>query len=261
MQYARARVALTLAYTMPRDILPVELELCRVHLGHARTLLLGSLIAKEYGCPFHVRMDGARVDVPDRGGPIIDTMQCLLWLGVDFDWTYWAPQVLPTPEIASRYMDADAFQELVWTCGAETGAIVAALDDAMSNHPSVIVRGSEFTFSGQRHGAVDPGGPHESLLRMEKLVYAMLDRKRTVVTVPMLMFEGAKMSKSGTQFLHWSLLQQASPEQARDFLVATVICPEDPLSVLGLPFSVDGISPDPYVWNWEHWTDMVRRSV
>lgn len=257
MNFSRARVALTLSYTIPRDILPVELEMCRVHIGHARTLLLGSLIAQEHGCPFHVRMDGARRDVPDRGGPILDTMQCLCWLEIPFDWCYWLPERLPAREAIARHVDLARFDDMVWTFGEETGALIAALDDALFHHPSLIVRGTEFTPAGVSH-AIGPGG-HSHLLKAEQVAYAMLGREQHLATVPMVLIDQQKMSKSSTEYLHWSMLRQVPPEVAKAFLVATAMRPDDPLSVLGQPFSIEAIGLEPYTWNWSHWAELTRR--
>ncbi len=257
MTFSRARVALTLSYEMPRDILPVELELCRVHVGHARTLLLGSLIAQERDCPFHVRMDGARRDVPDRGGPILDAIQCCAWLGIHPDWCYWLPEALPTREVIAQHMDPEAFDELVWTAGGNEGAVAAALDDAMVHHPSLIVRGSEFTFAGRNHGA-GPAG-QRALLGVERVVYAMLGRERQVATVPMVLLDGQKMSKSATQLVHWSVLQQVPPEVARRFLLATALAPGDPLAAMHSIFTSEQFSPEPYPWSWETWAEVVKQ--
>ena len=155
-------------------------------------------------------------------------------------------------------MSPENFDELVWTCGGGEQLITAVLDDALNHHPSLIVRGSEFTYAGRGHGT-GPNG-HKALLATERTAYAMLGRERSVVTVPMVLIGDAKMSKSEARVVHWSTLKAVPREVARAFLVATALRPDGPLWAMDEGFRADAISPEPYVWDWETWAEVVRRA-
>ena len=245
----RARVAISPAYAS-NPPQPGE-STARIHVGHARSMLLGRLIADELGIPFHVRFDGM-VDGRDRGECIIDTVNCLCFLGIAVDYVYWVQQVVPSKEALVGLLGQEAADRLYialydpevtpdyYRC--------LMLDDAVLHAPSLIVRGMEFAGEAQYY----PGSP-AAHLAAENLVFGAIGQQKHEINVPLILRDTEKMSKSTLVAVHWTTLTGVSPELAKRFLVATALFPTDPLNHLDTPFSIAAMSRTPYRWSWKDW--------
>ena len=255
--YARARVAITPAFSTLPD------ACCEnIHVGHARALLLGSLIAQELGIPFHVRFDGGYSYISgDRGATILDTVNCLRFLHIDYDSMYWVPQVLPTKNMLSAKLGPER-AEVLWAClvapqlGPEPYKC-QIMDDLFDYDPSLIVRGSEFGSDAHQFfgPALEASAAHALT---ENVLYNAAGREKHEINTPMVMIGQAKMSKTSMRLVHWTALTAAHWEDARAFLIATALCPTAPLEALGDPFKISAMSDTPYVWSWKDWAVIAR---
>jgi len=241
--------------------MPPAANLTPIHVGHARTLLIGSLVARHYGCPFHVRFDGQYRDplqtpplVVDRGDAILEVIGCLQALGVSPDRIYWCSQDSASLALA-RQGDISEVRAGWAMNDAHLGAI---LDDAIDHAPSLIVRGTEFTSRGILPFA---GVAHlGQFVVCENAVFKILDEQKHEFTVPMIYLGAGKMSKSKLTVVPWQALTAAEPEVVRRFLLATAMNPDEPLSCLDKPFSIERLNLCPYRWDWKQWVEAIRRS-
>lgn len=268
--YARARVAITLMYQLPSGV-PEGARINPLHVGHARTLLLGSLIAKKHGCPFHVRCDGTFLcadSVPpmdfDRGNQIMGLVNLMLALEIPFDKIYWAP-LEPTSMTNVTDSAANArVAEAIWKMsgrGNPPGHFAAILDDALDHAPSLMVRGSEFTHAGGNAFRHDELGMAPFVLA-EDMMFEALGAEKHEVNVPMIYLGAGKMSKSEMRMVPWEILTGVPVDLARRFLLATAVRAEDPIAAMAMDdailFAPDMMNYDPYAWNWEHWNQVAR---
>lgn len=234
------------------------------HIGHARTLLLGSLICEEKGIPFHVRLDGpVSATTGDRGNSVLDTVDMLNTLQIRYDRLYWSPQTIPPKHYFDRQLleNADAFWWAMHTpeiCPDYYRMLM--VDDVVFNNPSLIIRGMDFvTPSVYCDDPVMVTGTERHIVS-ENLMYAAAGRVRQEINTPMVMIDQEKMSKSMMRIVHWGVLASIPIDLARDFLIATATHPHDPLAHLGEGFSQDKMSAEPFVWSWEIWNELVRRT-
>jgi hypothetical protein len=221
-----------------------------LHLGHARTLLLGSLICRERGIPFDVRIDAAPDPVAYEF--IMDLANCLFFLGIHPERMYW-PMTLPDLSDMS-----EVFCEVVKTNG---GAPVwcQILDDVMNDH--LIIRGLEFKDGRYFEGPHVAGAAAH--VATENRLFALAGRVKREVNVPLMVLGGQKLSKSRLRTIHWSVLRAVPTETARQFMVATALLPRDPLGAMeaGLPFRGELLPEAPYEWSWETWAAVLRREA
>ena len=258
--YSRARVALTLSHVFPTLGMPDAVNLTPIHVGHARTLLLGSLVAQHYGCPFHIRLDGPYRDpnqvpplIVDRGDAILELLGCLRAMGVSWDQLYWCPQEPTSLLLAKR--EGLARIKAGWAMGDIRLAQI--LDDAVDHAPSLIVRGGEFALDGDTTFA---GVAHlGQFVATEEMVYCALGEQKHEFTAPMVFLGPGKMSKSKLTVVPWQVLTSLPPEGVRRFLLATAMRPDDPLAAFDDPFSLDHLDPRPYRWDWKQWAQAVKR--
>ena len=246
----RARVAITAALRVqPYDCCE------NIHVGHARALLLGSLIAQELGIPYHVRYDGPTGDASDC---VLDVVNCLNFLHIPYDRMYWQPQVLPThamlvaklgPAVADSLWNVLSAPEL----GAESYRC-QMLDDVGDYAPSLIVRGREVREPHEYFGpALEPNAEHA---RRENILFNAAGAEKHEINTPMLMLGHRKMSKTAMCLVHWTALTAASWQDARNFLIATALCPGKPTDALGDAFKISLMSEEPYAWSWHDWAKM-----
>jgi hypothetical protein len=218
-----------------------------LHLGHARTLLLGELICKERGIPFDVRIDAAPDPVAHEF--VMDLANCLFFLGIRAERMYWP---LTLPDIAHM---PEVFREVVKTNGGSPNWC-QMMDDAMNDH--LIIRGLEF--KDGRYFDVTAVAGAAAHVAIEDRLFALAGRTKHEVNVPLMMLGNQKFSKSRLRTIHWSILRALPAETARDFLVATALCPRDPLAYTApaMPFQERTMSDAPYEWSWETWADLLR---
>lgn len=267
LQFKRARVAISFPLADATDYSSLDTAL---HLGHARTLLLGSLIAKGLNTPFHVRLDGDRKKhVSDNSGLILDIVSCLNFLEIEYDLLYWHQQEASTPEVVNRELGKSAkrFDMTVhahFVCPEYYQGLMC--DDIITFYPSLVIRGTEF--SNPRQIATNSAFTLSTTnhLQTEALLYDAADRIKHEVNVPLVTIDSRKMSKTIRNMAHWSLLRGMNTNDARNFLIATVLNPNDPLSCFSKmtgkvdTLSISDIIDEPYEWSWPIWADAIEIS-
>jgi len=242
--YRRARVAITFAgFCLRPDF---------IHMGHARTLLLGSMIAEGLGVPFHVRCDDqlhSHCPDPDPSAlaaSVIDLTECVRFLEINAERIYWQPKF----DVRDARAIEDLGSEAVYfftalnhpRTEAEPEHKALLVDDVIHWYPSLVIRGMEFQMRRQ-----------EEYRRYETRAYLGAGRERYEVNVPLIHLDGLTLSKSQSHLIYWRELQAVSPEEARLFLVATAMKPLDPLSAVASPFDVAQMPGSPYEWDWDAW--------
>ena len=271
-EYKRARVALTtLGNPAVADVSTISYNNEMLHVGHARTLLLGSLVAREFGTPFHVRFDGRPI-IPtpgggyarwDRGEGILDTVGLLSFLGIDYERAYWTPSGIQSYEDLGYKIGRDRAEELrkVLTAsnyGPDHHHVPTFLDDFLDNAPSLIIRGSEFLPQNAAYFGTTSLEGAKYYVAMEDLICRELGVEKCEFNLPMILLGDTKMSKSLMAIVHWSSMMPFGREMTRKFLVASAICPDDPFSALDEEFAIAKLSERPYRWSWDDWARLAR---
>lgn len=235
--------------------------MAKIHVGHARTMLLGKLIADEIGIPFHVRFDGPVSEITgDRGECILDVVSCLSFFGIVPDKIYWIEQPIPPKESLAGIVGAEI--DKLWMVLFDPSVCpdyyrCLLLDDSIYYHPSLIVRGWEFSTQQSYH----PGSSSEQGIvhvKAEDMVFRALGKEKYEINVPLILRSTEKMSKSTIAAVHWSTLTAVSPELAKAFLISTAIYAHNPIGNIGQLFTVEKMEPYPYRWSWEDFADLCR---
>jgi len=256
----RARVAIDVPHEVP-DVLPSLTP--ALHIGHARTVLLGSLIAKHYGLPFHIRLDGNyRGETSRHGAVLMPLCTIISRLGIECDKVYWYSQEAPSAcQYEAHFGDrgAEIARLLDALCEYDPVRISAFTDDLMRYWPSLMIRGSEFADTSQ---AVQPNNSGVAgLVRFtakETLISEAMGREPHEINVPLITSDGAKVSKSLSPTLMWDLFERYPGQWVRRFLLATAMKPDAPLKALGKRFALEEMSPMPYEWDWATWDQYIR---
>lgn len=242
----RARVAISIPAANP-DI--INNGQYGIHVGHARTLYLGKLIADELGVPYHVRLDGNRKAFgADLSLFVEDLVQCLHFLEVSPDLLYWAPQWDEVPD-----------QKLIECFGERLGKVlqvfryypfsVLTVYDDIIHTPSTIIRGMEFVSPMLYNGRQEQIDRMQAFVKFEIEMFEAAWAKNTCVPVPLITVGGKKLAKSEGRFLHWSVLQLLELSAVRPFLTRTATTPEDPLSDFQ-DFKIAAMSTQAWEWDW-----------
>jgi hypothetical protein len=262
MEYNRARVAITL----PGPVPGMEMEDWSglvIHIGHARTLVLGDLISKEFGCPFHVRLDQCWASEINMGPSILDVSECLRFLRIVPDRVYIVPGISSSEKMhevweSSGVKNVDKLIRLIDLEAIHTTQAAMLHDDQVVYHPSLRVRGYEFTRS---KGLLPPNMALSigAVIRQEELFTEVTGIPHYETSVPLITVQGCKLSKTASRVIHWSSLRSATPESARKFLVATALHSQDPLSALEWPFASGALERRNYEWSWEIWGKFLKR--
>lgn len=258
VDFVRGRVAMT--------FLPGEHNDYTVHIGHARSLYLGYLVCQRLGIPYHVRLDVGRNDCTAQGadisGAIADLVRCLNFLNIRYI-LYWQEQEVLSLEMITHKLGGNAknFGVLVNQSHPELpfGHIYLAslIDDIITYHPSLIIRGVEFERPEEYFATDDPNTPWAQM-EIENLAYLLAGRERHIWTLPLIILDGRKLSKTRGLLVHWSILTSMATEIAQQFLLATSICPSEPLSIMDNNLDIDQIGLEPYPWQWNHWTEIIK---
>jgi hypothetical protein len=260
IKYKRARVAITIAAGEAHNEL--------MHIGHARTIVLGKAIADELGIPFHLRFDGL-IPPPqpwDRGYGILDVVSLLNYLGILCDNIYWAPYTELNYGSLRDRVGIDRIEK-VWTallaCGYAYGMpgsgtahtnVSVLLDDLLYNHPSLMLRGLEF----KKFEYYDEGMSCMSYASIENSLCDALGMVKYECSLPMVILGVSKMSKSKLHIVPWRTMTPLSRDRSRKFLLATAMCPDDPFSAMSEPFTLSKMSLKPYVWSWDDLAKLCR---
>ena len=256
MTFKRARVAITAAVG--------EGEIGRIHIGHARTVLAGSLIAQEKGCPFHVRIDGTRPDDVGQATAdfVLDLRNLLDFIGIECRLYFYLERRLPLEAVASltglTASRLEAYRLLAQIIGDQEVRLAAVEDDAILHAPSLIIRGAEFVDPGRWSPPGAAGGMSTQVL-YEDCIYAFLGIEKHELNLPLVLASGHKMSKSMVNGIGWEVLTMVSPDQARRYLIASLLDPVDPLSVLDDEFSESRISSVHHEWSWDTWARFAKQ--
>jgi hypothetical protein len=267
MQFKRARVAISVKKNSLTDYSAVD---AAIHVGHARSLLLGSIISKQLETPFHVRLDGHRIKhEADASGLVVDLVACLKHLCIDFDLLYWQQQEPPLKsEIEIAIGDAaDRFYNIL-NFHTVTPAYYQGVmcDDIITFDPSLIIRGIEFADPQNNNTDTVTGNGMLAHVQTENMLYEAAGRTKHEINLPLVTLSNSKMSKSIGNVAHWSLLKALYPQAARRFLVATALRPQDPISLFADQsqrldlFSASDIIAEHYDWSWENFADAIEIS-
>ena len=221
----RARVALTPTSPM-------------IHVGHARTLLLGSLIAKEVGVPFHVRMDPAVVGCP--ADMLIAVDECCRFLRIAVD-----KYIILSVENIYEHPLAEILYSM------SPGLAAPICDDFIAHAPSLMIRGSEFA-NPMRWFAPENRASSQAQITVSRAAARLLGQEWHEIIVPLVLRGSEKMAKSSMS-IPWDVLKMVSSFVVRDFLMATAVCPEAPLGVMGYGCPLEKMTTKPYVWSWDTW--------
>ncbi len=255
----RVRVAIDVPCP-PEPILNMDPEL---HIGHARTLLVGSLIAEELGLPFHVRLDGAHNGAFSHDVQILAPLCVIISrLGIKCDHVYWQPQEMPKGITFSKHFgDRAAEMERFLSVAADynMNRIGVVVDDLMNHYPSLVVRGAEFVDPSMSVGTQANGA--NTTMRYaahQALMSDMMEREWHEINLPLITMRDDKVSKSLSPILLWSFFQRFPGAWLRAFLLATVMDPTAPLKALKRKFSIDAISTQHYEWDWAVWDQYIR---
>jgi len=231
------------AITCPPESLMSDMS---IHIGHARTLLLGDLICRERGIPFHVRIDG--LPHPASHDLLIDLSNCLFHLGIAPTRIYW-PTVPPDTSHMSEVFN-------VTTHLAGPAQLSSILDDILNDN--LIIRGLEFRdINAAYHGSADALSAVTGHVRFEDRLYELAGKTKDEVNVPLIIIGGGKMSKTAIRVVHWSILGSIHTDVARSFLLSTAMFPDDPIGHLAEEFHMDKVSERPYRWSWDHWNELI----
>jgi len=136
--------------------------------------------------------------------------------------------------------------------------MTAIEDDAILHDPSLIIRGAEFSDPGRWSPPGAAGGMSTQVL-YEDAIYAFLGAEKHEINLPLVLAEGSKLSKSGANGIGWDVLKMVSPDQARRYLLATLLNPKDPLQAIGEQFTEAHVSPAHHEWSWETWGSYIRQ--
>lgn len=262
----RARVAIdvpTIPVTTPAAYHAASCD-AQLHIGHARTVLLGSLIAQELGIPFHIRLDGAfRLGENLDAGILCCIATIISCLQIQCAKVYWQPAAGASPAEYERMFGEKGkrLQALAWAISDAMNEQLGVLsDDIIYHHPSVFIRGMEFAdgFSGHSPGA-GPEGTTARYLARERLFFETVDVEKCEINVPLIYDEGHKVSKSLGPKLNWNMFGEADGTALRSFLLATAIEPQDPLAALDTPFNLKSMTEEPFNWSWEFWEEHSQR--
>ena len=259
MTHTRARVGIDVPSSQVLGTNPKLVEPC-LHLGHARTLMLGSLIAEEMEIPFDVRLDGKKDPTDSRShdvGVLFSLCSIIPKLGVDCRRVYWVSQSRATIAEYERQFGKERGSRLhrcIWTIAESRIDLVSMIeDDLIFHHPSLAIRGSEFSEIQDSE--------NDTIKRyMEHLndAYTLADREMSQTTVQLITMEYNKISKSIGTSLSWEIFRRFPGEWIRDFLIATSISPTDPLAAIGEPFVINKMADSPYEWSWDIWDQYIE---
>lgn len=250
----RARVAIDVPCAADEGNASAESIL---HLGHARTVLLASLIAEEVGLPLDIRLDGVRC--PGRSheaGVLVSLCTIIAQLNVQCRRVYWiAQQVAAECEYdwalgGQGKAVRDRLHEIT---GGRADYIALVEDDLLYNHPSLVVRGSEFADCSLAH--TETTGTYVSFQRD---AYATAGREWYEINVPLVTLAHRKLSKSLGTSLTWDLFTRYPGDWVRDFLIATALSPTEPLGKIGCPFRLEQMTKRAYEWDWQEWDRYIR---
>lgn len=233
-----------------------------IHVGHARTLLLGKLACDQLGIDFHVRIDGNPHDkyyLLTAG--LFELMQCILFLDLKPARIYWSPSELqPDPYYAERLgaNEWEKVKSIISMWGKAPHTFCHLLDDLVDNHPSVLLRGHDFLQPNLYGVSTESGRAMADYLMHETAIYDAAGRKREQISFPLIVKRsGSKFSKSAGA-VPWDLLTSVSPEFARSFLLGTAMFPESPRPVSVEEFDLASLSEQSYVWDWGIWGEFAR---
>jgi hypothetical protein len=229
-----------------------------LHVGHARTVLLGDRIARELGTPFDIRLDGLRV--PGRShdaGVLVSLCTIISRLNIQCRRVYWIPQ----KNAASCEYDwefgsqGEVIREHIGAVVGDSANPLIALaeDDFLYNHPSLIVRGSEFADL-----SLPDTGTTGFYVTIQREAHLASKREMHEVNVPLITRERRKLSKSLGTSLTWEFFSRFPGQWVQDWLIATALSPTDPQSALGIPFSLEQMTTRAYEWSWEKWDRYVE---
>jgi len=257
----RARVAIDVPNLVDGALNFIEPAL---HIGHARTVLLGSLIAEHYGLPFHLRLDGCqRPGISRESAVLMPLCTIVSRLAVQCDKVYWGQQEGPSStEYLMAFGDKGAeIQELFEViCDREEYRMGGMADDTMRHWPSLIIRGDEFVHNEQ--ALIPATGVNFSItaryVQIENMVEKVMGRPRHEINLPLITMQGAKVSKSLNPILKWEFFERYPGAWVRRFLLATAMKPDAPFNALDKPFALESISPFPYEWDWATWDLYIR---
>ncbi len=237
----------------------------RIHVGHARTMILGEMICKDLGIPYHLLFEAAWNQVAVTHEGLIDTFACLMFLGVRPAMLYARP-LDPSPDdvLRARVPQAnwDAMKEVQRQFESfETDRWSSVAED-LEWYPSLRIRGAEFeqpaVYLGPDIFAQRASKAISEILAYEKALYKAGGLEWGQATLPLIVEHGgAKMSKS-VRGAAWDCLRSVSSEDARAYLLATVANPLDPLAAIGQTVDVLELDPTPHVWSWETWGAFIR---
>lgn len=211
----RVRVAIS---TPDRDSAHQD-EHFAIHVGHARTLYHGALIAEARGCPFEVRLDGSVVHFGQDLRPFeAEVGACLHFLGIVPSRVYWQPQVAYSDEWLDDYFSRRE-QALLRFIEFEKGPTeIAAILDDVENHLSVIVRGREFLRPEVYMGTPVAIADMQRYKAIEAAVFELAGVRNDEINLPLVTIGGRKFSKRDGRFVSWRVLETLGAERARLFL-------------------------------------------
>lgn len=264
-EFKRARVAVTLP-GRPENCEPEDFSGHVIHIGHARTLLIGKMVADAHGCPYHVRIDGA-FGVPHTAPSVIDLLSCLTFLGVYADLVYTVTNKPPSyKDAVNAGLPPSRVAASLWaTEGLHSTSKCCFMDDYVEWGPGLVVRGAEFAEPEQNLPPVMAFGTR-AMMNQEALFREVFGYKHHEFNVPLMTVAGAKMSKTAARAIHWSTLTMVAPETARNFLMATAAHPDHVADCTFSPnttgmVDISLIGKEPYEWSWKTWREVVRRDA
>ena len=261
-QCTRARVAIDVPNALSPSH-PVDSPV--LHIGHARTLLLGSLIAEELGLPLHIRLDGGGPrDLECTAGVLLPVCTMISHLGIKCALAYRQPLVGPSDgEYASWFGSrGPEMKRAMWFGGNDNPILEGMLaDDLLFNYPSLIIRGMEFSDESLTSAVAANQAALARRVAIHRWLAELMGRTWYEINVPLITDGGKKVSKSLQPALNWTFFERFEPPLVRDFLVATALAPRDPLAVVGQTFWLDAMSVDSYEWDWNTWDEYIREAT
>jgi len=180
MKYRRGRVTISVPF-IPNPLEAVVAPRCqwlltaphpRIHVGHARSMLIGELICRDLGIPYHLRLDMEIANHAlcfDIG--LIDTLACVAWLGIQADYTYRMRQPPKLDAYYEQLLGKDVWAHLMaertrWA-RMDLDAWLPICDD-FEWYPSLKIRGAEWSEPEKYH--TDFPAPMPPLVEFRRLI-------------------------------------------------------------------------------------------
>ena len=249
------------------------------NIGPLRTLVIASEIAKQNNVPLDVRLwhePGGPVWEDFVSARVTDAVACLLWMKIDFRNVYELHEKQPDEKMIRDKISPDLVDNAIEVLTKRPGTMCrnpkmdVIWDDIFGQDGTVLVTGDEKSnFENYCETWYGSSSQHQAMLsetrfgygHLQKIIEMMYDssgKQSNRFEISVIKTEdGHRMGPLSEDVVWWNIFKPLDPELLKVFLIATAMNPKDPLSMIGIPFSISSISNDPYIWSWEEWYEFI----